>query len=83
MGDVGVDSRWSIYGDFQEYLEDAYPLVYDSDPRLYCVCHLTRFQPFFTQIDESEHLRAYLRMERILFRFEAHLVGSPSRFVRS
>jgi len=28
MGDIGVDPRWDVHKNFQEYLEDVFPLVY-------------------------------------------------------
>jgi hypothetical protein len=28
MGEIGVDSRWEVFADFQLYLNNAFPAVY-------------------------------------------------------
>lgn len=37
MGDIGVDPRWDVLKDFQEYLEEVFPLVYDTVNHIRCL----------------------------------------------
>ena len=80
MGDISVDPRWDVHKDFQESLEEIFPLVYGP-------VNPTHFSDFSEQIDappnESELVRPRLWVERILFPYETHSSRGSPRFVRS
>jgi len=37
MGDIGVDPRWDVHKDFQEYLQEVFPLVYGPVNPIHCL----------------------------------------------
>jgi len=36
MGDISVDPRWNVHKDFQEFLEEVFPLMYGLVNSTHC-----------------------------------------------
>ena len=77
MGDISVDPRWDVHKDFQESLEEVFPLVYGP-------VNPTHFPDFSEQ--RFRHSTLHLTKVNsygLVFPYETHSSRGSPRFVRS
>ena len=77
MGDISVDPRWDVHKDFQESLEEVFPLVYGP-------VNPTHFSDFSEQ--RFRHSTLHLTKVNsygLVFPYETHSSRGSPRFVRS
>ena len=83
MGPIGVDERWEAFGSFHDYLLQSFPLTYVTitvfEMRRVVFIHMHLHQSQESYIDEGQHIRIALRVERLGWQSQTASPSCPSR----